>query len=107
MNLACAVGLPGAEVIDVPGCLKILDNWAVGVRTVTEHRLKTEFHSNPQKYDYSEPLFRMVKLVMTLKDHCRVGYNPAKTEVKLTDPMELHEQFIRNRPANSRSCVMV
>src|SRR5437016_6295214 len=75
VNLACAVGLPGAEVIDVPGCLKALDHWAVGVRKVTDHGLRSDFRCEPEKFDFSEPLFRMVKLVLTLKDHCGVHYD--------------------------------
>ena len=43
VNLACAVGLPGAEVIDAEGCLKALDAWARGVRRVTERSIDTEF----------------------------------------------------------------
>jgi hypothetical protein len=94
LNLACAVGLPGWEKINVGACLKALDDWAVGVRKVTEHRLKTEFNSYPEVFDYSEPLFRMVKLVLTLKEHCGVRYDPAKIGAKPLDPFELHEQFI-------------
>jgi hypothetical protein len=94
LNLACAVGLPGWENINAAACLKALDDWAVGVRKVTEHRLKTEFQSNPEKYDYSEPLFRMVKLVLTLQDHCAVRYDTAKIVASPGDPFELHAQFI-------------
>lgn len=94
MNLACSVGLPGAEVIDVPGCLKAIDDWAVGVRRLTEVGLRKEFRPYKEKYDYSEPLYRMVKLALTLKDHCGVRYDAAKIGLTPADPFDLHEQFI-------------
>ena len=36
VNLACAAGLPGAEDLDVPHCLAVLDAWAGHVGRETE-----------------------------------------------------------------------
>lgn len=94
MNLACAVGLPGSEHYNAAQCLKCLDDWAIGVRQVTEQALESDFCKNAAEYDNSEPLFRMVKLVHTLQRYCRVLYNPAKINAKLDDPFEADDQFI-------------
>ena len=94
VNLACAVGLPGSEVIDAAGCLNALDSWAVGIRRATEHALKTVYYRDPARYDHSEPLFRMVKLALTLRNQCGVYYNPAKIGAKPDDPFDLDEQYI-------------
>jgi hypothetical protein len=94
VNLACSSGLPGSEVIDVRGCLKLCDEWAKGIRWQTDHRIETEFRQNPGKFENSEPLFRMVKLVCALQQHCGVRYDPAKRDAKDEDPFELHEHFI-------------
>jgi hypothetical protein len=37
VNLAAAVGLPGAEGLDIPACLAKLDEWAALVREATEY----------------------------------------------------------------------
>lgn len=94
MNLACSAGLPGAEVIDVPGCLKACDDWAKAIRRRTEERIETEFRQHPEKFEHSEPIYRMVKMVNLLQEHCGVRYDPAKRGAKPSDPFDLHEHFI-------------
>ena len=94
INLACAAGLPGAEVIDVEGCLNCLDKWALGIAEITRKGLETEFRANPGRYEHSEPLYRMVTLVLGLKQFCGVQYNPAKIGLKPEDPFDLDEQFV-------------
>lgn len=47
VNLACSVGLPGAEIIDVPGCLAKLDEWAEGIRRTTKRLLNAEYPRRP------------------------------------------------------------
>ena len=81
VNLACAVGLPGSERMDAARCLRCLDDWAIGVRQLTENALQTDFPRLAEKYSHSEPLFRMVRLVHLLQDHCKVLYNPAQDRV--------------------------
>src|SRR5262245_61114947 len=85
MNLACAVGLPGSERIDATRCLKCLDDWAVGVREVTQQAVERDFRRNAAVYDHSEPLFRMVTLVRALQVRCGVLYNPTKVNAKRGD----------------------
>lgn len=54
MNLACAVGLPGAEEIDASGCLAALDHWPGLVGRSTETAVESQFRPNPAEFDHSE-----------------------------------------------------
>jgi hypothetical protein len=74
MNLLCTQGLPGAENLDINECLKKLDYWAEHVRKDTELRIHN-FQQNPAKYDNSENVFKMVNLVLTLKEDMGIHYN--------------------------------
>lgn len=74
MNLVCAQGLKGSENLDIDVCLSTLDEWTQKVKTDTEARLYN-FHQNPAKYDHSEAVFRMINLVLTLKDDLGIHYN--------------------------------
>lgn len=94
INLACAVGLPGSERIDAARCLTCLDDWALGVRELTERALQSEFPRVADEYGGSEPLFRMVKLVHLLQRRCGVRYNPAKVGAKSDDPFVTDDQFL-------------
>lgn len=94
VNLACSVGLPGAEAIDVPGCLVKLDEWAEGVRRITKQLIKTQFANKAQLYNNSRPLYRVVKMVQTLKTVHGVRYDPVKVNATPADPFDLHEHFV-------------
>jgi hypothetical protein len=74
-NLACAVGLPGAEGLDYAQCLRLMDQWAAQVRDATAARVP-QFRQNPAWCDNSEAIFRMVVLVNHLQLECGVRYNP-------------------------------
>ena len=93
VNLACSVGLPGAEVIDVPGCLAKLDEWAEGVRRITKQLIKTQFAQKAHLYN-SRPLYRVVKMVQTLKTVFGVRYDPTKVNATPDNPFDLHEHFV-------------
>jgi hypothetical protein len=47
VNLACAAGLPGAELIDHARCFRTLDYWAACVREYTEH-YRPKFDEYPE-----------------------------------------------------------
>src|SRR5258706_9359984 len=40
VNLLCAIGLPGAEELDIPACLAKLDAWTEDVRCQTDENFK-------------------------------------------------------------------
>jgi len=94
VNLACSVGLPGAEGIDVPGCFSKLDEWADGVRDITNNLIETQFAKKAHLYGGSLPLYRVVKMVQTLKTVFKVRYDPTKVNATPDDPFDFHEHFL-------------
>ena len=74
INLLCAQGLPGAEDLDIPKCLKILDEWTAHIRRETEKYLPT-FHKHPWKADYSEAKYKIMMLGTVLYQDLHVDYN--------------------------------
>ena len=74
MNLLSAVGLPGAENLDVKQCLTVLDQWAEVVRH-NERKYLPQFHRNPARYDNSLAKFKAVNLGLTLKQDLGCDYN--------------------------------
>lgn len=77
MNLLCAQGLPGAEGLEVPKILGLLDIWAGYVKYETERNLY-KFKNNPAEYNNSEADYRMLMLVTVLQQDLGVHYNMAK-----------------------------
>ena len=73
MNLLCAQGLPGAENLDIPKCLKRLDEWAADVKLLTEQNM-WGFHEEPGKYRNSENKFRVLLLISVLQLKYGVHY---------------------------------
>lgn len=74
VNLACAENLCGSEALDVDSSTRKLDLWAAVVAGETQ-RLLPRFTENPDYYDHSEQTFRVVTLVLTLKNLLGVHYN--------------------------------
>ena len=74
LNLEAALGLPGAEGLNVDGCVQKLNMWAELVRHNTEGRWYM-FLRSPDKYDHSPAKFRMLVLVTVLQKHLDVYYN--------------------------------
>ncbi len=74
MNLLCAEGLPGADNLDIPECLKTLDQWAMLAKR-NEKNDFLQFQKDPEAYDRSESLFKAVNLGLTIKDDLKCGYN--------------------------------
>ena len=79
VNLACAVGLSGAEQIDVASCLAMLHHWAEHVHAETE-RLAGQFESDPAAFENSWAYFRILVLATVLQQDCRVQYDPELIE---------------------------
>jgi len=74
VNLACAENLCGSEALHIDSSLRMLDLWAAVVARETQ-RLLPRFIENPDYYDRSERTFRVVTLVLTLKNVLGVHYN--------------------------------
>jgi hypothetical protein len=74
MNLICAEGLNGSEDLDINQCFSTLDDWADQIRKDTQLRLLS-FRQDPAKYDHSENLFKVVNMVLYLKNQIGVDYN--------------------------------
>ena len=74
VNLACAVGLPGTETIEIPAALKLLDRWAERVFDLTQR--SPWFLQNPAKYDNSFNLFRIHVLFSVLSREFGFYYSP-------------------------------
>jgi hypothetical protein len=91
VNLACAEGLPQAEVIDPDYCLATLDAWAEAVRRYTI-LLTPQFHRKPHEYNHSEAYFRMLCLITVLQRDKGVRYNPAK--IPEDAPFDTEDSFI-------------
>jgi hypothetical protein len=74
MNLVCSEDLPGSETLDIRQCLATLDQWADIIRKDTDNRLPS-FQANPKKYNNSVNLFKVVNMVLCLKEQIGVDYN--------------------------------
>src|SRR5690242_17869158 len=77
VNLACAVGLPGTEKIDVQFCKQRVDYFAKRVRQLTEAGYP-QFRRRPSEYRDSYTYFRCLLLITVLQRDLGVRYNPAK-----------------------------
>lgn len=77
MNLASASGLPGSEWMDADFCRYRLERFAEHVKNETQ-RAMPKFRRNPEEYEHSEPLFRMLTLTTVLVQDFGVRYNLAK-----------------------------
>lgn len=104
MNLLCAEGLPGSEILNVNKCLKMLDSWARRVKTETDRYLY-KFSQNPHEYKNSEGYFRMMMLVTVLQQDYGVHYNLER--VRDIDFTNSKDQFIHGmiNDENGGTCV--
>jgi hypothetical protein len=91
VNLACAVGLPGADRFDPQAVLARLDNWAAYVRRYSD-RCLPEFHADPAPFRNSEGYFRILVLVTALQRDMGLRYNPAKIPDDV--PFDANDTFI-------------
>jgi hypothetical protein len=79
VDLACAVGLPGSERLDIPACLAWVDHaaaWALHQTAMTFD----QFRRSPETYDNSEGIFRIVAMMNVLWRGLGVHYNQERID---------------------------
>ncbi len=74
INLLCAEGLPGSEILNVDKVLSILDGW-VRIAKQAEQKYMLGYFQNPGRYDHSLAKFKAINLALTLKQDLGCGYN--------------------------------
>ncbi len=106
VNLRCAVGLPGAEKLDVEQCLATLDQWAKRVRFDTERHLYRAHDSRYAKhYRNSEAYLRASMMIQVLQEDCGVHYNHER--IRDIDFTKSQDLFIHGMVGNDNggTCV--
>jgi hypothetical protein len=83
VDLACAVGLPGSEQLDIPACLAWVDHAAAWVRHQTVATFE-QFQRSPETYENSEGILRIVAMMNVLWRGLGVHYN----QERIDDPDE-------------------
>ena len=76
MNLLCAEGLPGAETLNVPDCLKKLNGMADYVKLETQ-RHTYRFREHTELFNNSQAYFQMNMMGTILVQDTGIQYNPA------------------------------
>jgi hypothetical protein len=76
VNLACATGLAGAEDLDIPACLRLLDEMAAAVRSRVEAGQRI-FRLKPAEFHHSQAVFRVLTMQHALRVGFGIRYNPA------------------------------
>ncbi|MCX7427984.1 MAG: hypothetical protein NTW96_20440 [Planctomycetia bacterium] len=79
LNVEAALGLPGAENLDLDASVQQLNAWAAQLRAFTERRWPL-FQRSPEEYDFSRGQFLMLVLVTFLQKHLGVHYNESFSE---------------------------
>ena len=81
MNLLCAVGLPGAEGLDIEHSLATLDQWAQRVAQETQrHLYRATDPRYAAHYRHSEAYLRAEFLMQVLTEDLNVRYNENLTD---------------------------
>jgi hypothetical protein len=91
LNLLCATMLPDTADLNIPACLKTLDEWTEHVRHETERHLY-RFRRQPADFEHSEAYYRVLMMVTVLQEDCGVRYNPGCVNTPLF--MDSSEGFI-------------
>lgn len=81
-NILCATGLPDTMDLDVPACLKKLQEWAQHVKAETERNLH-RFQSDPGDYENWESYYRVLMMVTVLQQDCGIRYDPDSMKSEL------------------------
>ncbi len=96
-NLAAAVGLRGAEDVDVESALAWLDHAAKRSHFETS-RHSYQFRDRPQEFGNSAAYFCMLAMVTVLRQEFGVRYNPARVrDPKFQDPYCIDPDFSDSR----------
>jgi hypothetical protein len=92
LNLEAALGLPGAETLNLDACVQKLNEWARQVRSYTEEHWP-KFLWSPTKFGGTPARYRMLALVTFLQRHLGVRYNMAFSKGEF-DPGDARDMFI-------------
>lgn len=93
LNLVCAQGLNGSENLDIPACLRSIDEIAGTVRRNTDASLY-RYYLKPAEYENSEAHFRALGMVTFAVKGYGIQYNPDKIETP--DNLSPDEVFFRD-----------
>jgi hypothetical protein len=72
VNLACAAGLPGAESLDIPECIRVLDGWAAQVKQYTERVGRDRERASREWGSWNR--FRVAAMITVLQRDLGVHY---------------------------------
>jgi hypothetical protein len=76
-NLRCAIGLPGAEGLDLNACLLRLDGIAADVGRIILQKANYDlFLNDPGRFHHSQAYFCVVCMISVLKSKYGAEYNP-------------------------------
>jgi hypothetical protein len=96
-NLAAAIGLRGAEGLDIPNALDWLDSSAKQVHLETL-RHAYQFRDHPEDFENSPAYFCMLVMVTVLRQQFGVRYNPARIrDPSFQDPNCFEPDFSDSR----------
>ena len=101
LNLLCAVGLRGAEHLNVAQDLDTLDTWAKHVAAETLRNFH-RFAKNPEEYGGSVASYRMMMLTTVLQQDFRAHYSPNRARPQLRGQREPNDAFF----ADSREVLL-
>ena len=93
INLACAVGLPKAERLDIAKSLRALDAMAVWVERKTASSWDL-FDRVPAEFQRSKNAFRVYIMLHHLHKRFGVHYNPDRKDPANDDPTDSGDEFI-------------
>ncbi|HEV7999717.1 MAG TPA: hypothetical protein VGP63_07550 [Planctomycetaceae bacterium] len=95
INLACAVGLPRRETLDIAKSLKALDAMATWIKRRTAGSWSI-YERDPALFDGSKNLFRIILMIRFLHVQFRVRYNPLRVDRTdhSYDPKDVDDHFI-------------
>ncbi len=93
LNLICAQGLNGAEALDMPACLRTLDEMSAFVKANTEANLHL-YTRSPAEHANSAGQFRALCLVTFAVQKYGIRYNPDRIETP--DNLSSDDVFFRD-----------
>ena len=93
VNLVCAEGLNGSEDLDIPACLRSLDEIAGFVKANTAANIQV-YGCDPSAYANSESQFRALAMVTFAVKGYGIQYNPDRIE--RADALSPNDVFFRD-----------
>lgn len=100
VDFACAVGLPGAERLDIAACLAWIDHATAWVRQQT-HATLDQFARDPERYGRSEALARVMAIDSVLRRGMGARYNQQVMIDLDRPPLDSRDDFIHGIIAGS------